>query len=352
MAPTHLATLPTTRHNRRVTETATNTKPDADTKPGPGKLRVAVIGLGGMGTFHAGLFTGRADAQVTVVSDPFHPDLAALATELGADIVGEPLAVAGDDRVDAAIIASPDETHAELALSMIAAGKPVLCEKPLATSVADGRRVVEADEAREQRLVQLGFMREYDDAHRQLVAALADLGPIHHLRCGHINTPSAPRSLDVIVGQSMVHEIHTVRHVTGAEVSTATASVSVDDSGAIRHVVALLGLSNGGHATLEFDDAGFAYDVSVEVTAEKGVVVLGCQLQAEVRIDGQRRVDIGTDWFARFAQAYRSEIDAWVTAARTGGATGPTARDGLAAQQVVEAILQSAATGQTVAVAP
>jgi len=300
-----------------------------------------------MGTFHARLVHNMADAEVTVVSDPYHPDLAALAAEIGAVVINDPAGVAANDHVDAIIIASPDETHASLALSAIEADKPVLCEKPLATTVTDARAVVAADEAKPQRLVQLGFMREYDEAHVQLVDALTDLGGIQYIRCGHANTPSPARTLDVIVGQSMVHEIHSVRFITRTEFTSITASVNHSPTGEIRHVVVLAALSSGGHAVLEFDDAGFAYDVTVEATADRGAVALGRQIRADVMTDGWRRSNVGVDWFGRFAQAYRDEVKAWVSAARTNTVTGPTARDGLAAQLVVEAILTSAETGQT-----
>ena len=67
--------------------------------------------------------------------------------------------------MDAVLIASPDTTHADLTIACIEAGKPVLCEKPLATAVADAERVVRAELAAGRRLVQVGFMRVYDRTH-------------------------------------------------------------------------------------------------------------------------------------------------------------------------------------------
>ena len=64
--------------------------------------------------------------------------------------------------VDAVVIASPGPLHAEQVLACIAAGKPVLCEKPLATTGEDALKVIEAEVALGRRLVQVGFMRRYD----------------------------------------------------------------------------------------------------------------------------------------------------------------------------------------------
>ena len=313
-----------------------------------GELRVGVIGLGRMGTYHARVLNAMGGVAVTAVADPPHPGLDALAAELDAAVFGDPADLATADVVDAVVIASPDETHAELALAMIAAERPVLCEKPLAVSIAEAEAVVEAERRLGRRVLQLGFMREYDDAHRQVAATLPELGPLHHIRCVHTNTASEPRPLEVIVGQSLVHDIHTVRFLTGAEFEWVAADGTRDADGAWRHLLVMARLSNGAHATLEFDDDAYAYHVSVEVSAERGSVVTGHQLRAEVRRDGIRSAKEGSDWFARFDQAYRSELDDWVTAARSGGAVGPTAADGLASQHVIAAVVESVKSGSRV----
>ncbi len=314
------------------------------------QLRVGVIGLGGMGGFHARVLNAMGGVTVTAVSDPPNPRLGDVATALGATIIDDPTAMATSDAVDAVVIASPDDTHATLALAMIEAERPVLCEKPLGISVAEAAAVVEAEEKLGRQVLQLGFMREYDDAHRQVAAALADLGPVHHLRCVHTNTATRPRPLEVIVGQSLVHDIHSVRFLTGAEFEWVTADGTAAPDGSIRHVLVMARLSNGAHATLEFDDNAYAYHVSVEITAERGAVTTGRQLRAEVRRDGFRLTEEGSDWFGRFDQAYRAELADWVAAARAGGASGPTAGDGLASQLVVDAIVESVDRGTRVVV--
>ncbi len=297
-----------------------------------------------MGSFHARALNDMAGVTVAALCDPPKPDIDELAHRLDAPVVADPavlIAGSGTDAVDAIVIASPDETHAALAVAAVEAGRPVLCEKPLATTVADAAAVVAAEEAAGRRLLQLGFMRPYDRAHQQLAEAVAELGAVHHVRCTHTNTAAASRPIEVIVGQSMVHDVHTVRSLTGADFTSVWGHATADESGHPRHVLVMAELSNGGHATLEFEDNAFAYDVAVEVTADRGIAATGKQLAAEVRRDGHHRMEIGFDWFARFDQAYRSELSAWVEAARHGGATGPSAVDGLAAQQVVAAIVES-----------
>ena len=75
-----------------------------------------------------------------------------------------------DDGVDAVLIASNDASHAEFVLAAIAAGKPVLCEKPLAPDVADCERIIAAEQQFGRRLVTVGFMRRFDPGYQALRA--------------------------------------------------------------------------------------------------------------------------------------------------------------------------------------
>ncbi|MFW2333888.1 Gfo/Idh/MocA family protein [Ilumatobacter sp.] len=312
-------------------------------------IRVGIVGVGGMGSFHARTLGSLAGVEVTAVSDPHRPSADAIRTELGARVVADPLELIASDQVDAVVIASPDDTHTEFTIAALDHGRPTLCEKPLATSAADARLVADAEIATGRRLVRLGFMREHDPAHRQLRTTLADLGTIEYVRAVHRNANRVRRPLGEIVGQSMVHDIHTLRHLTAAEVVWVRASGSGPSDGSFRHVVALCGLSNGSHAVLEFDDGGFAYDVTVEVLTTDGDAVTGPPLRPIRRRDGSIDVHLGSDWFGWFADAYRIQNQAWIESVRAGAADGPSVWDGYAAQIVVDALLESLASGGTVA---
>ena len=311
------------------------------------QVRVGIVGVGGMGSFHARTLAGFDDVEVIAVCDPHEPNAVAMRAELGATIVPDPFVLIHDAEIDALIIASPDETHAALAIAAVERGLPTLCEKPLATSVADARRVVDAETNSGRRVIQMGFMREYDPAHVQLIAELPDLGRIVSVRAIHRNAPSAVRPIEVIVGQSMVHDVHSVRWVTGAEVESVHASTATVD-GAVRHVLVTCTLANGGHAVLEFDDGGFAYEVGLEVIADRGDVVTGAPLRPVRRRDGSIGVHLGQDWFGWFAEAYRIQDQAWIDSVREGAASGPSAWDGFVAQNVVAAIVHAIASGERV----
>lgn len=305
------------------------------------RVRVAVIGVGGMGSFHARTLAAIPGVTIAVVADVFEPNVAAMTAELGCEGSLDPTGTACRADLDGVVIATPDDTHPALTIAAIDAGSMVLCEKPLATSLDDALRVVEAEAAIGRRMVQMGFMREYDPAHAQLLDELATVGTIDHVRLVHRNANRERRPLDRIVVQSLVHEAHSVRFLTGAEVTEVTAFGGGAENGSFRHVLARAGLSNGGHASMEFDDGGFGYEVTVEVLGRDGDALTGPPLRAVSRRAGSVSSRIGDDWFGWFADAYRIQDSAWVDAIRAGTATGPSTWDGYAAQAIVQAIMAS-----------
>lgn len=314
-------------------------------------LRVGVVGVGGMGSFHARTLSELAGVEVVAVADPHEPNAVACAASIGAEAMTDPMALASAPDLDGVVIASPDSTHPELVVAALAHDTFVLCEKPLATTVADARRVLEAEVSLGRRLVQLGFMREYDPAHTQVVAELPTIGRIDYVRAVHRNAGRQPRPIDRVVCQSMVHDIHSVRFLTGAEITAVTAFASGRfDDDLYRHVLAVCALSSGAHAALEFDDTAYAYDVNVEIVGADGDLLTGPPVRPTRRRAGSLDVHLGTDWFGWFAEAYRIQDQAWVASIRNGEATGPSVWDGYVAQVVVDAIMRSLRSGSSQAV--
>lgn len=313
-------------------------------------VRVAVVGVGGMGSFHARTLASLPGVEIAVVADVYEPNASSIAAELGCEWSLDTVATAARTDVDGVVISSPDETHPDLAIAAIGAGSMVLCEKPLASSLDDARRVVDAEVARGRRVVQMGFMREFDPAHVQMMDEIGSIGSIDFVRLVHRNANRSRRPLDRIIVQSLVHEAHSVRFLTGAEVTAVSVFGGGAEDGSFRHVLGRAALSNGGHASVEFDDGGFAYEVTVEVLGREGDALTGPPLRAVSRRDGAISTSIGDDWFGWFADAYRIQDRVWVDAVRAGAATGPSTWDGYAAQSIVQAMMTSLTEGRTVPV--
>lgn len=139
-------------------------------------VRIGVIGAGIMGADHVRIVArDLPGAELRMVCDPDGARAKAVAEAIGAgDVSTDPESVIARGDVDAVIVASPDVTHAPLSLACIRAGKKVLCEKPLSQSPAECIAVMGAEAAAEQRFVQLGFLRRYDQAYVEMKQALAD----------------------------------------------------------------------------------------------------------------------------------------------------------------------------------
>ncbi len=111
-------------------------------------IGIGVIGAGVMGAAHARtLARSVRGAHVRAVYDADARRAGEIAAEVDAVVSASSLGLIADPAVEAVIIAAPDALHEELALACLAAGKPVLCEKPLAISAEGSRRVVDAEVA-------------------------------------------------------------------------------------------------------------------------------------------------------------------------------------------------------------
>ncbi len=310
--------------------------------------KLAVIGAGGMGRFHADTLAALPGVELAAIADPFpHPDLdahKANGVDITVDVEG--CAAAGWDGV---VIASPDDTHADLTLLALDAGSRVLCEKPLSHDLDGARAVIDKELELGSRRVQVGFMREVDPAHSMLAEQLPALGELHYLRCTHRNTNAEARPPATVLVQSLIHDIHTV-HWLGGKVVDVDAR-AVPRPGGLMHVLLVLRLESGATATVEFSDDSYAYDVEVEVTGLNGMAMTSAPQRPRLRIDGDYRTPIGDDWFGWFADAYRIQDRQWVESLDAPAAIGPSAVDGLAAQLVAEAALTSIANGGSVEVA-
>jgi myo-inositol 2-dehydrogenase/D-chiro-inositol 1-dehydrogenase len=306
--------------------------------------RIGVIGAGAMGSVHARLLVGVVDgAELVAVADVDRARAAALAREVRAAQVhedGRELIASPD--VDAVIVASSPATHEELVLACVDAGKPVLCEKPLAATADAGRRIVEAEAVAGVRLVSLGFMRRYDEGYVELKRRLDDgeIGAPLVLHCVHRNA-DIPDSFDqrAAITDSVVHEVDVSRWLLGEEI----AAVTVVAGRATRHApdgvrdpqIVLLETGSGVVVEVEsFLRARYGYDVRCEVVGETGTLVLPVP------------ASIARGFEDRFEQAYRGELRAWVSGLRDGIASGASAWDGYAAGAVTEACLRSAQTGR------
>jgi myo-inositol 2-dehydrogenase/D-chiro-inositol 1-dehydrogenase len=320
-------------------------------------VRVGVIGAGAMGAAHIRTLADWVPAaKVTAVFDADTARAKSVASEVSARVADSADAVISGNDVDAVLIAAPDSLHEELALACVGAQLPTLCEKPLTTTADGARRVVDAEVAVGRRLIQVGFMRRFDPAFTALRDLVLDgaVGDIRVAHCVHRNAQAHPSATsDGIVVNSMIHELDSVPWLLDDTLAAITVVAPRVPDGALRDPqIALLETAGGVLITVEvFVNAGYGYDIHCEIVGTSGTASLGPPYGLTRRRLGGDGREVASDFVARFADAYRIELHAWIESVQGGGATAPSAWDGYLANRAAEAGVESLNTRQRVEIA-
>jgi myo-inositol 2-dehydrogenase / D-chiro-inositol 1-dehydrogenase len=310
-------------------------------------LRIGVIGTGVMGAEHVRLL--REETSGAVVAAVCDAD-AARAQAVAKDAVAftDPLALIRDDRVDAVVIASPDATHADLALACIAAGRPCLCEKPLAPTAAEALKVVEAEAVAGRRLVQVGYMRRFDPAYIEM-KRISDTGRIGApvlLHNTHRNAAAPDWFTDAMaVTNSFVHEIDISRWLLGCDFTFATVQAAPRGDPLM---ITMTGESGQIVSTEVFMNARYGYHVHAQLVGREGTVEMAAPATVLTNHAGHNGHGWAENWVPRFRDAYRIQINAWVKSIADGRIAGASAWDGYAATSIAEQVVTALQTGEAV----
>jgi myo-inositol 2-dehydrogenase/D-chiro-inositol 1-dehydrogenase len=312
-------------------------------------VRLALIGLGGMGTTHLDIFTSlHPQAQIAAVADTHAPFADRAASQIPTvKVFYDPLDCVKNADIDAVVIATTDDTHFDITQACIARGLHVLCEKPLTTTAHQSRQVVDAEHATGRQLVQVGWMRRFDTAYQNLHAALRSgaIGQPVLISQRHRNPLSVIKFDDrELITSSASHDIDIFRWLCGEDVTQVSAISTTSQDGAAVIVVLTLVSQSGIVGVMELGRGpGLSYDIGCDIVGSVGALTLTTADPEPVDHTG---VQPDTEaWMQRFAQAYRTQDAAWLTAIATDSAVGACARDGYVTNTVIDAALTSLASG-------
>lgn len=311
-------------------------------------LRIGVVGAAGfIGRDHIHrLTTSINHAAVVAVSDLDAEKTQAVADTCGAKVYTDGIALINDPDVDAIVVTSWDPTHAQFVRAAIAAGKPVFCEKPLASTLEDCSEVLKDEIASGKHLVQVGFMRRFDPGYLEMKSIIdsGKLGKPLMVHCKSRTPVTPPKHTTRMHATNVIpHEIDVLRWLLDDEFDQAQVimgrSSCYAPEGLQDPQLMLLTTKQGVVVDVEVAvNAHYGYDIQCEVVCENGTVSLPQPARAAVRVDESFQHAIMNDWSKRFVEAYQDEFQTWVDSCLENGGvpTGSNAWDGFVACAVAD----------------
>ena len=327
-------------------------------------LRFGLLGAGRIGKVHAKAVTANPKAKLVAVADAMAPAAQAIADQYGCDVRTIAQILAASD-IDAVVICTPTDTHADLIEQFTNAGKAVFCEKPIDLSLDRVKACLKVVRANKGTLM-VGFNRRFDP-HFMAVRAEIDKGSIGAVEMVTITSrdPGAP-PLDYIARSGgifrdmTIHDFDMARFLLGEEVAEVSAMAAVlvepaiGKAGDSDSVQVMLKTATGKMALISNSRrATYGYDQRIEVHGSKGVVSAENQRPVSIELangSGYTRPPLHDFFMTRYTEAYAAEIAAFVDAVGAKKAAAPSGEDGLLALALAEAALKSVKEGRMVKV--
>jgi myo-inositol 2-dehydrogenase / D-chiro-inositol 1-dehydrogenase len=328
-------------------------------------VRFAVLGCGRIGRMHARNLARHPRAELAYVYDIVDDAAAETADATGARRAGDvdELLAAGD--VEAVLIASSTDTHLDLLVRAVEAGKAVLCEKPIDLDLAK----VDASWQRikdRKPTVMVGFNRRFDASFKALRDRInaGEIGKLEQVVITSRDPGPPPLAYiessgglfrdmtihDFDMARYLMGDMHAVTAVGGNLVDSAIGQAGDIDSGMVSLVAksgALCQINNSRRCA-------YGYDQRIEVFGEKGMLQAGNKRPTTVSFWGaaatEARDPVLNFFIERYTPAYHAEIDHFVDCVEKGTTPLVGYRDGREALRLADAALESMRTGQTVRV--
>ncbi|MCM2397310.1 inositol 2-dehydrogenase [Rhizobium sp. S95] len=324
--------------------------------------KLALLGAGRIGKVHAQAIASDSRAKLVAVVDAVAEAAQAIADQAGCK-VSTIDAVLADPEVDAVVICTPTNTHADLIERFAKAGKAIFCEKPIDLDVARAKACLEVVRQTGAR-VMLGFNRRFDPHFRAVRKAIEDgtIGKVEMVTITSRDPGPPPASYIKVSGgifrDMTIHDFDMARFLLGEEIVSVTAfgSVLVDPEigklGDYDSASIILTTASGRQAMISNSRrASYGYDQRIEVHGSLGAVSAENQRQVSIEIatgNGYTRPPLHDFFMTRYTAAYAAEISAFIDSIVEGTPPSPSAEDGLIALQLADAALRSTSEHVTI----
>jgi myo-inositol 2-dehydrogenase / D-chiro-inositol 1-dehydrogenase len=317
------------------------------------------FGAGRIGAMHAANIAAHPAARLHTILDTDRQAAERLAGRYGA-LVGNQAEALADAAIDAVAIASSTDTHADLVEAAARAGKAIFCEKPLDLDRSRAEACLAVAEECGVPLM-VGFNRRFDPNFARLQQEIR-AGRIGRPEILHITSydPALPpldfvRRSGGMFRDMMIHDLDMACWLLGEEPVEvfAMASVLVDpamgEAGDVDTAVVSLRMKSGALCHIANSRrAVYGYDQRIEVLGSDGGLQAGNVAESTIVFSGGDGVvsDKPLPFFLqRYAEAYRRELDHFITAIAAGTSPLVGGKDGIRALALADAALESHRTG-------
>ena len=325
-------------------------------------IRVGVLGAGRIGRIHAGNVAAASGARLVAVADFVAEAATSLATSLQAESRSAE-AILGAADIDAVLICSPTDTHADYIEAATRAGKAVFCEKPVDLASARIRTCLESVKKAGKPLM-IGFNRRFDPNFAEVKRRISagDIGPVELVTILSRDPSPPPPSYVARSGglfrDMMIHDLDMARFLLGEDpvevhaVGACLVDPGIGEAGDVDTAAVLLKTASGKICQISNSRrATYGYDQRIEVHGAKGMLrAQNIPITSVEMADAQGfRTDPAQPFFLeRYAAAYRAELDHFLASIREGKSPSPSGQDGLKAQVLADAATQAAQSGAPV----
>ena len=329
------------------------------------QLNIGIIGAGRIGKVHMQSITYNVPtARVLGITDVFKDGLQELADKYGIEkVYNDYKEMLADKEIDAVLVCSSTDTHADISIEAAQAGKHVFCEKPVDLTPEKVQAVIDAVDKAGVKL-QVGFNRRFDHnfAH---VRSLINDGKVGNLELIKITSrdPEPPPAEYAAVSGGMfldmtIHDFDMARFLAGSDVTEVYASATclvdpaIGEAGDVDTAIINLKFENGALGVIDNSRrAAYGYDQRIEVFGSKGAAMAANDTPTNVTIMNAEGVTTDKPLYfflERYMQSFRDEMIQFVDAVLNDKETPTTGVDGLNSILVALAAKKSVKEGRPV----